>query len=124
MYLLGSTHMQRNLMVKNLGLCSYHKGKASERDPRLRHKRHLGPLCPDQVIVNSLWDVEVQPLSSIKCILIVAKLHPGTSHFLSMKNQGTELKSLNALYDLTSSMSIRNYTCPRKSDVSDHSKKV
>lgn len=59
MCLLGWTHMQQNLMVKNLGLCSHNKGKASERDLGARPNRHFGPLCPGPVIVNSLWDVKV-----------------------------------------------------------------
>lgn len=49
--------MKQNLTVKNLGLSSYNKGKAYERDLRARYGRHFGPPWPYQVIVNSLWDV-------------------------------------------------------------------
>lgn len=51
------THMKQNLIVKNLDITSCNKEKEYERHLEARSNGPFSPSYPDQVTVNSLWDI-------------------------------------------------------------------
>ena len=102
--------------MKNLGLSSYNKGKSCERDLRAGYRRHCGP--PSQFILGcSISGLYKQHFDG-------GQTPPSDGSPFLDENQETELESLNMPHDQTLTKSNRNYICPEKNDMVNHSKKV